>query len=141
MRLFPPVPIDSRLTVNDDLLPDGTHVGKQWFTDYSAYAMERNSKVWGEDCREFKPERWLDHDGVYQPPDQFRYPVFHGGPRMCLGKDMAYVQMKSIVAAVMGEFEVLPINGSATTEKMMEAPYILSLLLKMKGGLLVRLKK
>jgi cytochrome P450 len=77
MRLFPPVPINSRSTVEDDILPDGTYVRKGWFADYSAYAMGRMEKVWGPDCREFKPERWLDSDGVYQPFDQFRYPVFH----------------------------------------------------------------
>ncbi|OWM69152.1 cytochrome P450 94A1-like [Punica granatum] len=141
MRLFPPVPIDSRLTVDEDVLPDGTYVGKGWFADYSAYAMGRNRKVWGDDCREFKPERWLDDAGAYRPQDQFRYPVFHSGPRMCLGKEMAYVQMKSIVAAVMGEFEVLPIDGGGTAEKMMNPLYTWSLLLKMRGGLPVRLKR
>jgi hypothetical protein len=33
---IPPVPINSRLTVDDDVLPDGTRVGKGWFADYSA---------------------------------------------------------------------------------------------------------
>ncbi|GAV62092.1 p450 domain-containing protein [Cephalotus follicularis] len=87
MRLFPPVPINSRLTVDDDVLPDGTHVGKGWFADYSAYATGRTEKVWGLDCREFKPERWLNGDGLLQPPDHFRFPVFHCGPRMCLVND------------------------------------------------------
>ncbi|GMY16040.1 cytochrome P450 94A1-like [Fagus crenata] len=141
MRLFPPVPIDSRLTVDDDVLPDGTHVGKGWHADYSAYAMGRMEKIWGENCREFRPERWLNHDGVFQPLDQFRFPVFHCGPRICLGKEMAYVQMKSIVAALMFEFEILAVDGGASPEKMMNPPYMLSLLLKMKGGFPVRFKR
>ncbi|KAI3700311.1 hypothetical protein L2E82_44937 [Cichorium intybus] len=141
MRLFPPVPINSRLTVDDDKLPDGTYVGKGWFADYSAYAMGRMERIWGSDCREFKPERWLDVNGVYQPSDQFKYPVFHGGFRMCLGKEMAYLQMKSLVVAVMYEFEVEVIGGGGTPEKMVEPPYTLSLLLGMKNGLPVRLKQ
>lgn len=141
MRLFPPVPINSRLAVEDDVLPDGTHVKKGWFADYSAYAMGRMPSVWGEDCHEFKPERWLDGDGVCRPLDQFHFPVFHCGPRMCLGKYMAYIQMKAIAAAVMYEFEVLPVDGGASAEKMVNPPYILTMLLKMKGGLPVRLKK
>lgn len=141
MRLFPPVPINSRLTVDDDKLPDGTYVGKGWFADYSAYAMGRMERIWGSDCREFKPERWLDVNGVYQPSDQFKYPVFHGGFRMCLGKEMAYLQMKSVVVAVMYEFEVEVIGGGGTPEKMVEPPYTLSLLLGMKNGLPVRLKQ
>lgn len=141
MRLFPPVPINSRLTVRDDVLPDGTHVGRGWFADYSAYAMGRMERLWGPDCRQYKPERWLDSCGMYQPPDQFKFPVFHCGPRICLGKEMAYVQMKSIAAIVMNMFEVEAVDGGGSVEKMIEPPYTLSLLLKMKGGLHVRLKR
>ncbi|KAK1418949.1 hypothetical protein QVD17_28102 [Tagetes erecta] len=141
MRLFPPVPINSRLTVNDDILPDGTYVGKGWFADYSAYAMGRMERIWGSDCREFKPERWLDGDGVYQALDQYKYPVFHGGFRLCLGKEMAYLQMKSVVVAVLHEFEVEVVGGGGTTEKMVDPPYKLSIVLSMKNGLPVRLKK
>ncbi|CAL8152413.1 unnamed protein product [Prunus armeniaca] len=118
-----------RLTVDDEVLPDGCQVRKGWFDNYFAYAME------------FKPERWLDGDGVFQPSYQFRFPMFHYGPSMCLGKEMAYVQMKLVVAAVMYEFEVVVVNGGATAKKMMNPPYILSLVLKMKGRLAVRLHK
>jgi cytochrome P450 len=141
MRLFPPVPINSKLTVDDDVLPDGTHVSKGWFADYSAYAMGRNKNLWGEDCREFKPERWLDDEGVYQPSDQFKYPVFHCGPRICLGKDMAYVQMKCVAAAVLYEFEIEAVDGGGCTEAIVEPPYVMSLLLKKKDGLRVRLRR
>ncbi|KAL9455064.1 hypothetical protein AB3S75_010466 [Citrus x aurantiifolia] len=141
VRLFPPVPIDSRLTVDDDVWPDGTRVRKGWFADYSAYAMGRMERVWGKDCREFRPERWLDDDRVFQPCDQFKFPVFHGGPRLCLGKDMAYLQMKLIAATVLHQFEIVAINGGATPEKMMNPPYKLSLLLKMRGGFPVQLKR
>lgn len=141
MRLFPPVAINSRLTVNDDVLPDGTPVKKGWFADYSAYAMGRMERVWGQDCREFKPERWLDRDGKYRSFDQFRFPVFHCGPRTCLGKDLAYIQMKAIAAAVMYEFEIVAADGGATSERMMNPPYIVALLLKMTGGFPVRLKR
>ncbi|KAH7839478.1 hypothetical protein Vadar_004688 [Vaccinium darrowii] len=55
--LFPPVPINSRLSLAEDILPDGTYMGKGWFVDYLAYAMGRMEKLWGLDCKEFKPER------------------------------------------------------------------------------------
>lgn len=141
LRLFPPVPMNSRLAVADDILPDGTYVGKGWSADYSAYAMARMEKLWGLDCREFKPERWLNIDGVFQPSDQFKFPVFHSGPRMCLGKDMAYLQMKFIAAAVMYEFEIEVVDGGGDARKMIDPPYTLSLVLKMRGGLPVRMKR
>ncbi|KAM7274092.1 hypothetical protein ACFE04_028756 [Oxalis oulophora] len=136
MRLFPPVAINSRLALESDTLPDGTYVGKNWHADYSAYAVGRMVNVWGSDCREFKPERWLESGtGLFKPVDQFKYPVFHGGPRLCLGKEMAYVQMKCIVAAVMYEFEVEPVSGGCNEENMRNPPYVLSMVMKMRGGL------
>ncbi|XP_051143117.1 cytochrome P450 94A1-like [Andrographis paniculata] len=141
LRLFPPVPINSRLTASSTTLPDGTYIGKGWFADYSAYAMGRMERVWGADCREFRPERWLDGNGVFRPCDHVKFPVFHCGPRMCLGKEMAYVQMKYVAAAVMSEFEVVAVDGGGCPVRMAEPPYILSLQLKMKGGLPVELRR
>nr|QNS29996.1 cytochrome P450 [Nothapodytes nimmoniana] len=141
LRLFPPVPINSRLTLADDILSDGTHVRRGWFADYSAYAMGRMERLWGPDCREYRPERWLDDDGFFQPCDQFKFPVFHCGPRMCLGKEMAFVQMKSIAAALIHEFQIEAVDGGGYAERMINPPYTLSLLLKMRGGLPVRIKR
>nr|DAD42683.1 TPA_asm: hypothetical protein HUJ06_000913 [Nelumbo nucifera] len=96
--------------------------------------MGRMEKVWGPNCREFLPERWLDKDGVFVPSDQYRFPVFHCGPRMCLGKEMVYVQMKSIAASVIYGYEIEAVDTKVPS-------YTQSLLLKMNGGFSVRLKR
>ncbi|KAK6942130.1 Cytochrome P450 [Dillenia turbinata] len=134
MRLYPPVPIDTKRCLNDDVLPDGTVVPKGWFITYHAYAMGRMESVWGTDCREFRPERWLEN-GEFRAESPFKYPVFHGGPRLCLGKDMAYIQMKSIAAFVIERFVVDVQNRGRTPH------HVVSLTLRMKGGLLVRLSQ
>ncbi|URD88607.1 cytochrome P450 [Musa troglodytarum] len=66
MRLYPPVPMDTQSCLEDDTMPDGTFVGKGWFVTYSAYAMGRLEDIWGRDCNEYKPERWLEN-GVFNP--------------------------------------------------------------------------
>jgi cytochrome P450 len=55
--------------------------------------------IWGEDAVEFKPERWLDGArGV--PPSAKEYPgyyhtmTFLEGPRTCLGKGFALLELK-----------------------------------------------
>ncbi|CAL4960887.1 unnamed protein product [Urochloa decumbens] len=129
MRLYPPVAMDTHCCKEDDFLPDGTFVGRGWLTTYSAYAMARVEDVWGKDCEEFRPERWLSEDGAFRPESPFRYPVFHAGPRMCLGKEMAYIQMKSIVACVFERFSFRFVGDE-------ERPgLVLSLTLRMEGGL------
>ncbi|KAJ3684440.1 hypothetical protein LUZ61_013604 [Rhynchospora tenuis] len=134
MRLYPPVPLDTVSCKEDDVMPDGTFVGKGWFVTYSAYTMGRSEDIWGMDCMEYKPERWLDENGVFKPESPYRYPVFHAGPRMCLGKEMAYLQMKSIAACVLERFQIKSLK-EGTPE------HILSLALRMKGGLAVQLSK
>lgn len=134
MRLYPPVPLDTQSCKEDDIMPDGTSVGEGWSVTYSAYGAGRLEDVWGKDCNDYKPERWLQ-DGVFQPENPFKYPVFHAGPRMCLGKEMAYIQMKSITACVLENFEYNVVGKDQTPE------YLLSLTLRMKGGLPIQVKE
>ncbi|PSS33494.1 Cytochrome P450 94A1 like [Actinidia chinensis var. chinensis] len=136
MRLYPPVPVDTKHCREEDVLPDGTFVGKDWFVSYHTYAMGRMESIWGSDCCEFKPDRWIeDQTGVCRQESPFRFPVFHAGPRMCLGKDMAYIQMKSIAASIMERFEI------DVQERDKCPEHLLSLTLRMKGGLPVKVRK
>ncbi|XP_040384429.1 cytochrome P450 94B3-like [Oryza brachyantha] len=135
MRLYPPVAMDTHCCQNDDVLPDGTFVGRGWQVTYSAYAMARLEEIWGKDCEEYRPERWLDEDGVFRPESPFKYPIFHGGPRMCLGKEMAYIQMKSIVACVFERFSFRFVGGEG------RPGLVFSVTLRMEGGLPVQVKK
>ncbi|KAI5077024.1 hypothetical protein GOP47_0009089 [Adiantum capillus-veneris] len=105
MRLYPPVPSNCKFAAQDDVFPDGTPVLKGSQVSYNVFAMGRAARVWGEDCREFRPERWLDENGVFVPASPFKYPIFQAGPRICLGKDFAFIQMKLLVASLIQEFE------------------------------------
>ncbi|OAY85630.1 Cytochrome P450 94A1 [Ananas comosus] len=134
MRLYPPVPVNSTEAKEDDVLPDGTAVRKGWFVSYNAYAMGRMEAVWGEDCREYRPERWLDGEGAFRAESPYKYPVFHAGPRMCLGKEMAYIQMKSVAACVVGRYVFDVVDGRCPEK-------VLSLTLRMKDGLPVRVRR
>jgi cytochrome P450 len=105
MRLFPPVQFDSKFCQEDDILPDGTFVSKGTRVTYHPYAMGRMERIWGPDCLEFKPERWLTN-GVFRPESPYKYPVFQAGLRVCLGKEMALVEMRSVVLALVQRFDI-----------------------------------
>jgi hypothetical protein len=32
--------------------------------------------LWGDDAEEFRPERWLDADGVFVPESPFKFTAF-----------------------------------------------------------------
>ncbi|KAK6235436.1 hypothetical protein SCA6_010773 [Theobroma cacao] len=93
----------------------------------------KDGKHLGHELRyEFQPERWLQN-GRFKKENPFRFPVFHAGPRMCLGKDMAYLQMKSIAASVIERFEI-HVQDKCPKQ-------LLSLTLKMEGGLHEKMKE
>ncbi|KAI3411443.1 uncharacterized protein J3R85_017957 [Psidium guajava] len=128
MRLFPPVQFDSKFASADDVLPDGTVVGGGTRVTYHPYAMGRMERIWGPDCLEFRPERWL-HDGVFRPESLYKCPVFQAGPRACLGKEMAVVEMKSVALALVRRFDVRVV-GTAQ-----QARFSPGLTATMSGGL------
>ncbi|KAF8028237.1 hypothetical protein BT93_E0982 [Corymbia citriodora subsp. variegata] len=103
LRLYPAVPLDGRCAEIDDVLPDGFHVKRGDNVNYLAYSMGRVHNIWGEDAEDFKPERWLK-DGIFQNESPFKFVAFHAGPRICLGKDFAYRQMKIVSIALLRFF-------------------------------------
>ncbi|KAH7291656.1 hypothetical protein KP509_29G026700 [Ceratopteris richardii] len=105
MRSYPPVPANVKFAAEDDSLPDGTQVFKGTRVSYNAFAMGRAARIWGTDCLEFQPERWLNEHGVFEPANPFKYPVFQAGPRICLGKDLAFIEMKLLMASLIWNFE------------------------------------
>ncbi|KAI3880483.1 hypothetical protein MKX03_001691 [Papaver bracteatum] len=135
MRLYPPVPLDSKEAASDDILPDGTIIKKGMRVSFSIYAVGRMEHLWGSDCNEFKPERWLEKENVtgklsFMGKDSYTYPVFQAGPRICLGKEMAFLQMKMVAVEVLRRFHVVP-----TANKNDFVPvYVSHLTSKMKGG-------
>nr|CAB3450254.1 unnamed protein product [Digitaria exilis] len=136
MRLYPPVPADFKEALEDDVLPDGTFVRARQRVIYYAYAMGRDKSLWGPDCLEFRPERWLNgkKSGAFAggAESPYKYVVFNAGPRLCVGKRFAYAQMKAVAAAVLGRFrvEVMPGQGKVKPK--------LNTTLYMRDGLMVR---
>ncbi|XP_073047261.1 cytochrome P450 94C1-like [Primulina eburnea] len=105
MRLYPPVQFDSKFCLQDDIFPDGSFLRKGTRVTYHPYAMGRIEEIWGEKCLEFKPERWLK-DGVFFHENPFKYPVFQAGVRICLGKEMAIVEIKSVAVSLLRRFRL-----------------------------------
>lgn len=124
LRLYPVIPLDGKVAEVDDTLPDGYKVKKGDLILYMAYAMGRMPYIWGDDAEQFKPERWLKN-GVFQPESPFKFIAFNAGPRICLGKDFAYRQMKIVSAALVQSFKFrLSDDTKNVTYKTMLTLYI-----------------
>ncbi|KAI8007634.1 Cytochrome P450 704C1 [Camellia lanceoleosa] len=105
LRLYPAIPVEGRLCFSDDTLPDGFYVRKGDLVSFQPYAMGRLKWIWGDDADDFRPERWLDEKGVFQQESPFKFTAFLAGPRICLGREFAYRQMKIFLAVLIGSYE------------------------------------
>ncbi|XP_068664622.1 cytochrome P450 86B1-like [Aristolochia californica] len=132
LRLYPSVPIDFKEVLEDDVFPDGTPIKKGAKVLYSMYSMGRTEAIWGKDCREFRPERWIK-DGQFMSENQFKYAVFNAGPRLCIGKNFAYMQMKMVAASILLKYSVCVDEGHVVAPKITTTLY-------MKHGLQVTFK-
>ncbi|CAA0828660.1 Cytochrome P450 704B1 [Striga hermonthica] len=127
LRLYPAVPQDPKGILEDDVLPDGTKVKSGGMVTYVPYSMGRMAYNWGPDAASFRPERWLK-DGVFQSASPFKFTAFQAGPRMCLGKDSAYLQMKMALAILCRFYEFKLVPGHQVKYRMMT-------ILSMENGL------
>lgn len=57
LRLYPPVPLDMKMAVNDDVLPSGHRIPAGTAVNWAAWPMGRTWRLWDKP-HEFYPERW-----------------------------------------------------------------------------------
>lgn len=134
LRLFPPLALEYKSPVQPDTLPSGHHVRPNEKLVISLYTVGRTEKLWGKDCKEFKPERWITPRGGIKHEPSYKFPAFNVGPRTCLGKEMSFIQMKMVAASIVYHYRVELVEGHSVTP-------IDSLMLHARNGLVVRLSK
>ncbi|KAK3418590.1 hypothetical protein EUGRSUZ_H04510 [Eucalyptus grandis] len=61
LRLYPPLPFQHKCPTKLDVLPSGHKVDPGTKILVIMYAMGRMKSIWGEDCWEFRPERYGFH--------------------------------------------------------------------------------
>ncbi|KAF8939038.1 cytochrome P450 [Dissophora ornata] len=101
LRLYPSVPRNMKVCVEDDVLPNGVEIKKGEFFQWSPWTMGRDTSIWGPDAKEYKPERWLDGDKA----SSTKFPAFHAGPRTCLGQQFATIEAITIMSMIFRRFD------------------------------------
>ncbi|OOQ88883.1 cytochrome P450 monooxygenase [Penicillium brasilianum] len=115
LRIYPPVPVGlPRIAPDDGLLVCGEHIpGKtalsvnQWATYHSPKNFKRPD--------DFIPERWISDD--FATDNKAAFQPFSFGPRNCLGKNLAYHELRVILAKVLYNFEFSLLPESIGWEK------------------------
>uniref|UniRef100_A0A6A7G693 Cytochrome P450 704B1 n=1 Tax=Hirondellea gigas TaxID=1518452 RepID=A0A6A7G693_9CRUS len=131
-RLYPSVPSTFKgVKAHNFTLPNGIKVESGTSLEYSPYINGRNPQIWGDDCLEWKPERFLTENNEIRQFSQGQYPSFNGGPRLCLGKTMALLEMKRLIINLFSQFDFELVPNRPITYKV-------AIILWIKDGLWVR---
>ncbi|WJX10555.1 hypothetical protein P8452_01262 [Trifolium repens] len=136
LRLYPPLAFQHKCAIKSDVLPSGHHVSPNTKLIFSMYAMGRMEQIWGQDCLEFKPERWISDRGQIIKVPSYKFMVVNAGPRSCIGKDISFVQMKMVAATctLLWKFHIEVVEGHSVTPRA-------SSVIRMKHGLKVKVSK
>ncbi|CCU82588.1 cytochrome P450 [Blumeria hordei DH14] len=118
LRLFPVVPVNSRVANKDTTLPRGggkdgkskIFVPKGTPVDYSVHVMHRRKDLWGEDANEFNPERWQGRKVGWE------FLPFNGGPRICIGQQFALTGASYAIIRLLQRFDSMSYLGTEAKE-------------------------
>ncbi|KAK1226919.1 hypothetical protein PQX77_010089 [Marasmius sp. AFHP31] len=104
-----------------------------------SYTIHRNAEVWGEDYETFRPERWIEAEEEWKQLQkagkddknskhrlfQQTFNPFSIGPRACVGKNLANLELLIIVSSILRRFHfVLEREGQPleTSEGFLRKP-------------------
>ncbi|KAJ3342942.1 hypothetical protein HDU93_000601 [Gonapodya sp. JEL0774] len=111
LRLHANVPGNVKVCNRDEILPGTrTPIPKGTNVEFNAWTMGRLESSWGPDAEEFRPERWLTSEGNLIRVDNFTWPVFNAGPRLCLGVSLATQEAVMFLAQVYRHFHLELVN-------------------------------
>ncbi|KAM3418416.1 hypothetical protein BST61_g4405 [Cercospora zeina] len=105
LRMYPPVPTllpriapEDGVIICGEFVPGGTVVGVHQLATY-------RSEAHFKDALDFRPERWLG-DPAYRNDRLDAVEAFSVGPRNCLGKNLAWHEMRLILSTVLHAFDL-----------------------------------
>lgn len=118
-------------TIDGIWVPGGTTVSVgQWSTCHSAKHFKEPDS--------FLPERWIDP--AYSSDVKKAVQPFSAGPRNCLGKNLAYMEMRLVVARLFWNFDLKSVDGAPLWEPSGEYKYKKAFLVWEKSPIMVTLE-
>jgi cytochrome P450 len=97
MRLYPPVPVITRVSTEDVEL-GGKHLPNPTLIVIPMYAVHRHRRLWTDPDR-FDPDRFLPENEAKYPRTQFM--PFGYGQRVCIGSSFAILEATAILATLL----------------------------------------
>ncbi|KAL9006262.1 MAG: hypothetical protein Q9188_000984 [Gyalolechia gomerana] len=114
VRLHPPfcLPLErvvpeGGVTLCGHQFSEGTVIGM------SPWVVNRHRPTFGEDANAWRPERWLGQGAEHHKKLENSILTFGAGRRICLGKNIALLEMKKLVSALVLNYEFRLLDPNA----------------------------
>jgi len=78
-----------------------------------SYTIHRDTSIWGPDAEVYRPERWFEQDAEDM---QKTFNPFSFGPRACVGKNLASMELLLIIATIFHRFEFVLMDPNQPLE-------------------------
>lgn len=106
LRLNPPAPnLFARVVPRGGKNIDGVFVPEDTEVTSVSYVVQRDPVLYAPDPEAFRPERWLEADAKKLSEMEAGQFVFGIGPRVCLGKDIATMELWKLLPQVRVPFK------------------------------------
>ncbi|KAJ7085977.1 cytochrome P450 monooxygenase [Mycena crocata] len=99
-----------------------------------SYTIHRDTRVWGDDPEVYRPERWFEEDRCAAMQKTFN--PFSVGPRTCVGKNLATLELQIIIASMLRRSHFVlakPEEPLATREGFLRKPLRCEVGIKRRG--------
>jgi len=121
LRIHNPVSESTRVAAADEVIPlsrplqllsgqvvDRIVVCKGQAITVSIQGVNCSAAFWGQDAKEFKPERWLNPEGLPERAQEIQghrhLLTFLDGPRTCLGRAFALAEFKAVLSVLIRSY-------------------------------------
>ncbi|KAK7995629.1 cytochrome P450 [Apiospora arundinis] len=111
LRVYPPAAIMFRQATAADVTIQGVRIPKGTAIDLVPAVASMDRAVWGADADAVRPERWEESSEQLA----YAYEVFGNGPRICVGKQFALVEIKTFLFAMVSRFRFVGVEGDGFT--------------------------
>lgn len=111
LRLYPPAWLIARRANEDDEI-GGVSVAAESRVVLSPYVTHRDPALW-KNPEGFDPSRFLPENEEALPQEEFSYYPFGGGPRQCMGRNLALMEGPIILATIARRYQLDLVPGAA----------------------------
>ncbi|KAI6349332.1 hypothetical protein MCOR25_010676 [Pyricularia grisea] len=110
MRMRPAV----GLNITRHVPPEGAELDGHFFRGgtrvaVNGWVLHRDKGVFGDDAKEFRPERWLEDAENAKRMDRYMF-QFGGGAHLCIGRNLALLEMNKVVPMLLRDYNLHLVN-------------------------------